>query len=493
MPKFRLVKDAPQTLDCDLLAVGVFKDAKGGPGAAEVAKALGMSLKDVFEAERMKGELGECAVLPTYGRLPAKKVAFVGLGDQRKVGTFQIRRAGAVLARKTGGVATVGSAVPAAVGGKKIDESVRAFTEGFLLGAYRFDRYKSAVRNGDKPKGVSDVLIAGVAKSAALDKAIARAEAIAGATTLARDLTNTPAGDKSPISLAEEAQRIGKASRMTVKVMDEKQLAAKGMNGILGVGRGSPKPPRLIEIIYKSPGAKKTVAIIGKGITFDSGGINLKTSGLDWMKMDMGGAAAVLGVMQAIGTLKPKVNVTGIICSAENMPGGNALHPGDVLTMYGGKTVEIGNTDAEGRLVMADGLALAEERKPDYILDIATLTGACMVALGPRCFGVLGNDAALTKALISSAERAGEIAWELPLIPDYRKLIDSDIADMKNIGGPYGGAITAGLFLKEFIGDTKWAHLDIAGPTKSESDEFEQPKGATGSGVRTLIEWLSSL
>ncbi|MGH2829310.1 MAG: leucyl aminopeptidase, partial [Actinomycetota bacterium] len=437
----------------------------------------------------IKGEVGDCALVPTYGRISAKKVAFIGFGEPKKSGAFEVRRAAAVLARRSTGAKTVGATLPSVNG--KADALTRAFTEGFLLGSYRFDRYKKPSDNGVR---TSDVLITGVAKSPAVDKAIAKAEAIATGTALARDLTNVPANDKSPISLANEAKAIAKSvPEMTVKVMDEKQLKAKGLAGILAVGQGSPKPPRLIEISYKSTGAKRSVAIIGKGITFDSGGINLKNQGLEWMKMDMGGAAAVLGTMKAIGAIKPKVNVTGIICSAENMPGGNAIHPGDVLKMYGGQTVEIGNTDAEGRLVMADGLALAAERNYDYILDIATLTGACMIALGPRCFGVLGNDKGLVRGLLDAAGTAGELAWELPVFDDYRKLIDSDIADMKNIGGPHGGAITAALFLREFVGKAKWAHLDIAGPTKSESDEFELPKGATGAGVRTLVEWLSSL
>jgi len=492
MPKFRLVKDSPEAIACDLLAVPVFTGAKPGPGAAEVATLLGTTLKDLFSAERITGAVGDCAVLSTVGHIAAKRVAFVGLGEKKKAGPFEVRRAGAVVARKTGGAKTIGTLIPAAVDGKAND-AARAFAEGFLLGSYKFDRYKKSSKNGTKPAPVSDVLIAGMAKTAGIEKALTAAQAVADGTSLARDLTNTPANDKSPVSLAQEARDIAKGTGMTVKVMDEKQLAAKGMNGILGVGRGSPKPPRLIEVTYKAAGAKKSIAIIGKGITFDSGGINLKTQGLDWMKMDMGGAAAVLGIMKAIASIKPKVNVTAIICSAENMPGGNALHPGDVLTMYSGTTVEIGNTDAEGRLVMADGLAYAAEKKYDYILDMATLTGACMVALGPRCFGVLGNDEGLVHGLLASSKRAGELAWELPLIDDYRKMIDSDIADLKNIGGAYGGAITAGLFLREFIGDHKWAHIDIAGPTKSESDEFEQPKGATGSGVRTVVEWLTSL
>ncbi|GAC1419436.1 MAG: leucyl aminopeptidase [Actinomycetota bacterium] len=490
LPKFRLVKEAPESMKCDLLALPIFTDNKSGPGAKEVAALLGTTLKDLLSAERVKGEVGDCLVLPTYGRIPAKKVAFVGLGKQGKASSFEIRRAGAVLARRTAGAKAIGALLPAAVQGV---QSLQAFAEGFLLGSYKFDRYKASSKNGSAPQAATDVLIAGVAKSAAVDKAIARAEVIAEATMLARDLANTPALDKSPSSLVDEAKRIAKGTSIAVKVFDEKQLAAKGMNGILGVGRGSPKESRMIEMVYKAPGAKKSIAIIGKGIIFDSGGMNLKLQGLDWMKMDMGGAASVLGVMQAVAALKPKVNVTGIICSAENMLGGNALHTGDVLTMYGGKTVEVANTDAEGRLVMADGLVYAAEKKPDYILDIATLTGACMVALGQRCFGILGSDPGLVRGLLAASERAGEQSWELPLIEDYRKLIDSDIADLKNIGGPYAGAITAGLFLREFVDGIKWAHLDVAGAMKGDSDEYEQSKGATGAGTRTLIEWVLSL
>jgi leucyl aminopeptidase len=363
--------------------------------------------------------------------------------------------------------------------------------EGYLLGAYRFDRYKA---NGQRSKTKTVSLVEGRGwNDKDAKRAIARASTIAESTALARDVTNTPAGDFTPESFAAEARRIAKSLPLTVKVLGEKELKAGGYGGILGVGQGSDKPSRLVEIRYRPQGARKHVALVGKGVTFDSGGINLKNDGLDWMKMDMGGGAAVLGAMAAIGKLKPKVAVTGLICTAENMPGGTALKPGDVITMKSGTTVEIGNTDAEGRLVMADGITHARDNKADVVVDIATLTGACMVALGDRAFGVMGNDQKSVDQILRAAEDSGERGWQLPLYDDYRKKLDSDIADIRNIGDRYGGAITAGLFLKEFAGDTPWVHIDIAGPVRSTVDEFDTPKGATGSGVRTLVRWIESL
>jgi leucyl aminopeptidase len=492
MPKFLLSQERPEKVSADLLAVPIYSDGNV-PGSEAVASALGVALKDLLDQSRCKGELGDVCLVPTYGRLGVKQVMFVGLGEKGKSRARDIRKAGATVARRVGTAKTIATTIPQAAKGGA-DELSEAFAEGFLLGSYRFDRYKDS-NNGDRPKGVDTVSILGAKgwDARKVTSGVSRAEVIAAATSLARDLTNIPAMDKSPESLAAEARRIGKAGGMTVKVLDEKQLEAGGYGGLIGVGRGSRKPPRLIEISYKPAGAKKHIALVGKGITFDSGGLDIKTQGMDWMKTDMAGAAAVLGTMQAISKLKPKgVAITGIVCTAENMPGGNALHPGDVLTMRGGKTVEVGNTDAEGRLVMSDGIVHAREKKADVIVDIATLTGACMVALGSKYFGVFSNDDKLGKDLTAAADRAGELAWVLPLAREYRKDIDSDIADLKNIGGRYAGAITAALFLAEFAGETSWAHLDIAGPARSESDDYEVPKGSTGAAVRTLVDWLTN-
>jgi leucyl aminopeptidase len=489
MPSFKIVRDKPARIDCDVLAVPVYKGGVAAQGGQEIERKLGTTFKELLDGARLKGEPGDALSVPTLGKLPAKRLLLVGLGEAG-AGLDAARKAGAVVARRTGSAVKVATTVPQAVKGKAPDVAA-AFVEGYLLAAYRFDRYKNG--NGQKPKTKEVRLVAGRGwEPRVVGRSVDRAGVVAEATGLARDLTNTPAGDFYPESFAQEARRVAKGLPLTVRVMTEKELRAGRYGGILGVGQGSAKPPRLIEIRYRPAGAKRHVALVGKGITFDSGGINLKNDGLDWMKMDMAGGAAVLGAMLAVGRLKPKVNVTALICSAENMPGGKALHPGDVITMKGGKTVEIGNTDAEGRLVMADGIVHARDLKADVVIDIATLTGACMIALGDKAFGVMGNDQPEVDAILNAAQDSGERAWQLPLYDDYRRKIDSDIADIRNIGDRYGGAITAGLFLKEFAGDTPWLHLDIAGPARSTVDEFDTPKGATGVGVRTLVRYIES-
>ena len=488
MPAFRTVRGKATAIECDVLAVAVFKGGSAAPGAAEAEKALGISFAELFESARLKGHPGDALAVPTLGKLAAKQVLVIGIGtkDEAKAGA---RKAGATVARRTAGSSNVATTIPQALG-RSASDAVGAFVEGYLLGAYRFDRYKA---NGQSSKTKNVTFAAGRGwNERDVARAIVRATVLADGTALARDVTNTPAGDFTPESFAQEARRLAKSSPLTVRVLGPKELKAGRYGGILGVGQGSDKPPRLVEIRYRPAGARRHVALVGKGVTFDSGGINLKTAELDWMKMDMGGGAAVLGAMLAVGKLKPKVAVTGLICTAENMPGGTALKPGDVIAMKGGKTVEIGNTDAEGRLVMADGITHAVENKADVVVDIATLTGACMIALGDRAFGVMGNDQASIDQILRAADEAGERGWQLPLIDEYRRKLDSDIADIRNIGDRYGGAITAGLFLKEFVGDTAWVHIDIAGPVRSTVDEFDTPKGATGAGVRTLVRWIES-
>jgi leucyl aminopeptidase len=278
---------------------------------------------------------------------------------------------------------------------------------------------------------------------------------------------------------------------LTCKVWTEAQLKARGFGGILGVGQGSVNPPRLIELAYRGAGRATPVALSGKGIAFDSGGLSIKdATGMETMKDDMGGAASILATMRAIATLKPKLNVIAAIPCAENMPSGSAQKPGDVIRHYGGTTSEVLNTDAEGRLVLADALAYLAEQEPELIVDTATLTGACVVALGTDIVGAFGNDDALARELVATGERVGEPIWQMPLYADYRSLIDSNVADIKNIGKRWGGAITAALFLKEFVADTPWVHLDIAGPAFSEQGNDLGPKGATGVPVRTLVRFL---
>ena len=498
MPTFSVSKSAAKAVKCDVLAVPVFEGLTLGPGAKAAQDALGTTVKELTEhvpvagkpSKQFTGELGDAILVQTLGKLPAKQVLFVGMGPEKEATAGTVRRAGAIAARRLGGGKTVATTIPQVAGDAA--SAVRAFVEGFLLASYRYLRYRS--EQNSRPNRVeSVVLLPGKGwEPRAIKNAMDHAAAVAEGTNLARDLTNTPAGDKSPESLAQEARKIAR-NGLKVKVLNEKELAAKGFGGILGVGRGSPKPPRLIELRYEPPGAKRTIAFVGKGITFDSGGLNLKPtdSGIDWMKMDMGGAGAVLGAMHAIAKLKPKVAVHAYVATSENMPDGNALHPGDVITQYGGKTVEIGNTDAEGRLVMADAIVYARERGADVVLDIATLTGAMMIALGHYMFGVIGEPRSEVQKVLDAAERAGEPAWELPLNREYLHVMKSDIADLRNVASKNlgGGAITAALFLKEFAGDTPWVHIDIAGPAKSDEDHYENPKWATGSGVRTLVEY----
>jgi leucyl aminopeptidase len=326
---------------------------------------------------------------------------------------------------------------------------------------------------------------------AALDAGAQRGLVTAEAVCLARELANTPPAHLNARDIAEQAVEIGKATGLEVTVYDEHALAELGCGGLLGVNKGSVEPPRLVKLVYTPRGAPRGhVALVGKGVMYDSGGISLKPSDGMHVMMDMTGAAVVLATMGALKALKPKVKVTGWMCCTDNMPSGSAMKLGDVLTIRNGKTVEIHNTDAEGRLVLADGLSLAVEETPDAIVDIATLTGAAMGALGPKYAAVMGNDQPWVDQVLAAGGRADERLWQLPLPAEYRKLLDSNVADLRNIGGPYGGALTAGLFLKEFVGSTPWAHLDIAGPMNSDNDEGWLTKGATAYGVRTFIELL---
>jgi leucyl aminopeptidase len=490
MLKVTLGKSDATGVKADLLAVPVFADRVLGPGAEQAVAALDTPLDPLLEARGFTGKAGEVVVLPTLGRLPATTLVLVGLGDRDKVDAEVLRRAAAVTVRQAGGarkaVTTLAQALPA-----HPVSSVRAVTEGAYLAAYRFDKYK-AKSNGSAPKGrlQSLVVAAGDGKKADLTAAVAAGEARAAATNLARDLSNEPANNLHPADLAEAARKLA-GKHVTVNVKDEKALAREGFGGILGVGQGADNPPRLVELTYRPERARSRVVLVGKGITFDSGGLSLKPAdSMTGMKTDMSGAAVIIGVMSALADLGVEVAVTGYLASAENMPSGHAIRPGDVLTMKNGKTVEVLNTDAEGRLVMADALALAAAAEPDAIVDVATLTGACMVALGLRYAGLMSNDDALAAELLDAAGDAGEPAWRLPLPDEYHKEVESDIADLKNVGQRWGGALTAGLFLEEFVGDRPWAHLDIAGPSRSEAEDAYIPKGSTGATVRTLLSWL---
>ena len=413
--------------------------------------------------------------------------AVAGLGNAGELDTNALRRIGVAIGRGLRKHALV--AIPLLEDlPETIDaaDAAQAIAEGVVLGAYGFDKYKSE----PKPAALRRVVLVG-SRARVWAPAAQRGVGIADAVCWARDLVNEPGGTLTPPELAKVAAAKARGAGLTVRVHAEAAIERMRLGGLLGVNRGSTIPPRLVEIIYEPAGRPTgTLALVGKGITFDSGGLSLKTGpGMMTMKCDMSGAAAVFGAMVALPLVKPTARVHAWVPITDNMPSGDATRPGDVLRIRNGKTVEVLNTDAEGRLVLADALTLASERKPDAIVDLATLTGACMVALGSSIAGLMGNNEAWTASVRAAADRVGERVWPLPLPGDYKKQLDSPVADMKNIGGAYAGALTAGLFLQEFVGPgIAWTHLDIAGPAFLDAEEGDQPRGGTGFGVRLLVE-----
>ena len=454
-----------------------------GAGATELETYLGVSPAEVIACSELTGRAGEIAQsVIKLGDYPCV-VLFLGVGD---ASAAALRRAGAALVRRLpAGRTALSTAVLDAP-----DESVQAFTEGLLLGSYQF-----AMKSGGPPAEPAEVrlLLAGRDGRA---EAVRRASLIAGAVALARDLTNTPSMIKSPGWLADEAVRVADQHGLSSRVWTEAELASGGFGGLLGVGSGSARPPRLIELSYQPAQASRHVVLIGKGITFDSGGLSLKPNdNMKMMKTDMAGGAAVIAAMSALASLGVQARVTGLVAAAENMPSGTALRVGDVIKHYGGRTVEVLNTDAEGRLVLADALAYADaELAPDVMVDVATLTGAARVALGSVMAALYATDDGLASALLDSGAASGDRLWRMPLADDYRDALESPVADLANVArsGSRAGSIDAALFLREFTGGRAWAHLDIAGAARSTSDDGENTKGATGFGTRLLLRWLAA-
>ena len=412
----------------------------------------------------------------------------VGVGDAPTPG--DLRDAAAAFVRAAGRHSVLACDLVDA--GSSTQADAGAVTEGLMLASYR---YPGITAKPSMSSSIESVTLFGSASSRPLEAGVRHGSVTARAAVLARDLANTPPAHLNARDLEVIALRLGREHGFGVEVFDEDALAEMGCGGLLGVNRGSEEPPRLLKLTYSPRSPRGHVALVGKGVMYDSGGISLKPSDAFHvvMKMDMSGAAAVLSTMTALRDLRCRTAVTGYLVCTDNMPSGSALKLGDVLTMRNGKTVEIHNTDAEGRLILADGLSLAVEEAPDAIIDIATLTGAAMAALGPDVAAVLGSDQGLVDRLRNAADSTGEPIWQMPLESDrYRKLLDSNVADMRNIGGPYGGCITAAIFLSEFTGDVPWAHLDIAGPMKVDGDEAWRSKGATGFGTRLLIDTVLS-
>lgn len=494
MTTLSLSTSSAATLRADAIVIGL---AKGGDGPSVVAggeaveTAFGGALDSVLTALGATGAEGEITRVPAAagaGSLKAPVVIALGLGAEPEdgFGTDQLRKAGGNTARAAAGLKKAAVAIAL-----RDAASVGAFAQGAVLGAYTFDAYRENSLEGRKPAVKDIVLVGAKARDKAVKAAFENALVIAESVNKARDLVNTPPNDLNPKTFAAIAVDLGKNFGFKVEVTDEKALAKGAYGGILGVGQGSATPPRLVRLGYTHPKAKRTIALVGKGITYDSGGISLKPAGAnETMKMDMAGAAAVLGAVTAIARIGLQVNVTGWLALAENMPSGSATRPGDVLRMYGGRTVEVLNTDAEGRLVLADAITRACEENPEKIIDVATLTGAMMVALGNKTYGIIANDDDFRSAVHDAAERTGEPSWPMPTPVELRRTMDSTIADIKNIGERMGGGLSAGVFLREFVAEgVAWAHLDIAGPAYNEGEvSGYTAKGGTGVAVRTLVQ-----
>jgi leucyl aminopeptidase len=484
---------SPHLVDADALVVAVRKGAAGpepGPGSADVDEAMDGMLGATLAALGATGDTGEVTRIAGGGQIAAPLLAAVGIGpagDGDAVDPEALRRAAGAAVRavagQRGGHGSKERRIALALPARDPAET-EAVALGALLGGYTFGRYRS------EPAARAAVTLVTSGGHAA--QAVRRAEVLADAVTLVRDLVNTGPSDLVPATFAAKAAEIAAARGIAVTVLDEQALADGGYGGILGVGQGSVHPPRLVRLEYAPAGASRVLVLAGKGITFDSGGLSLKPGkAMEAMKSDMGGAAAVLGAIQAAAALELPVRVIGYLPLAENMPSGTAQRPSDVLTIYGGTTVEVLNTDAEGRLVLADTLARSGADSPDLLVDVATLTGAQVVALGPRVAAVMSNDDAVRDAVVSAATRAGEAMWPMPLPEELRKGLESPVADLANVAPDRSGSmLVAGLFLREFVPlGVRWAHLDIAGPAFNDGPAYGYtPKGGTGAATRTLVQ-----
>ena len=451
--------------ECDVLVVNKFE---------ELNTISDLANKYAVEEDKFEGKFGDTYVLPTYGQEKHRKVIVIGFGKKEEFNPNKLREAVAKSVKKA--MSIEAKTIAFKLDGVEFDYSEQ-FTMGAKIADYKFDKYKSEKKNNKV-----DVIYV-----EACEQKVRKAEKIADAMAFTRNLANEPAQFATPTELASIACDLG----LETKIYDKEDCEKMGMGAFLAVGRGSSQEPKFIHMKYTCENPKKKIALIGKGITFDSGGLDIKpASSMLTMKDDMSGSACVLGVMSIIKELAPQVEVHGIIAACENMPGCSAYKPGDILTAKNGKTIEVDNTDAEGRLTLADALCYACELGVDEVIDIATLTGACMVALGSQAAGIMGNNSEMVKTLIETAQRNGERYWELPLWEEYAESLKSDVADMKNTGSRWGGAQTAGVFLQKFVKDVKWAHIDIAGVAFLEKPHKELGKGASGAGVRTLVNYI---
>lgn len=479
-------------LEVDALVVNLF-DGVSQPGGATgvVDKALDGAIVQLIEAGEIKGKLGELTLIHTLGKIPARRVLVAGLGKKEELTLDRICRIAAETCRflRGKGVKRVATIVHGAgAGGIEPGKAAQAITEGGLLGLYTFRRH---ITKKPEVGEIEELLIIerDEGKLQELEEGLARGKTMAEAANFARDMINEPANFMAPGDMAKIAREMAKESGVECKILDKDQMKELGMGALLGVARGSEQKPKFIILQYRGDSSsEKTLGLIGKGLTFDSGGISIKPSeGMSDMKGDMAGGATIIAAMRGIADLKVKINVTGLIPATENLPSGKALKPGDVLKAMNGKTIEVANTDAEGRLILADALSYARKQGLSPLIDVATLTGACHIALGDFATGAFTNNQELLNKVIDAGSEVSERLWQMPMYEEYKEQNKSEVADIKNTGGRYGGAITAAQFLSEFAEDTPWVHLDIAGTSSTDKERGYLVKGATGVGVRTLV------
>lgn len=480
----------------DVIVISLFENVKKiSSELNSLDKASGGTISNLLQNKDFTGKLNETMMVPIYKKIVPKRILLVGLGKSTELSLDKIRQAAGTAARIIQGKKFKNPSMllyKTEYKGISIEDATRSVVEGVLLSLYNFTMYKT-LKKEDKATINNFTLIVQKNDVLAKVKSVARnTQTVAEAVCFTRDMVNMSGSDATPTFLANKAKEIAKKTGVKCRILSLPDMKKLGMGGILNVSKGSSQPPKFIILEYNTRKKNNdTIVLIGKGVTFDSGGISLKPGkGMDLMKADMAGAAAVLGAFKAISNLKPATHLVGLVPCAENMPSGTALKPGDIIKCMSGKTVEILNTDAEGRLILADAISYAKRYKPDAVIDIATLTGACVAALGTFASGMLGNNDKLKDRVKQAAERCHERVWEMPLWKEYYDLIKSDIADIKNTGGRYAGTITAACFLGEFVEDFPWVHLDIAGTFLVEKDTPYIRKGATGVGVRLLTQLI---
>ena len=486
-------------IDTPALVVNLFKGVTQPEGATgAVDQALDGVISQLIQEGEIKGNQGVVSMIHTLGKINPARVLVVGLGPADKFDAQVVRQVSADVVRylRQRSIKQAATIAHGAGGGLDPRASGRAIAEGTLLGLYRFGSYRS---NGEEDRTEFEALTIVERDSdhaAAIEAGVADGRVTAEGAMLARDMVNEPANAMTPTHMADVARRVAEAQGLSLTVLEASDMGEMGMGALLGVAQGSDQPPKLIVLRYEGdPGnTSNNLGLVGKGITFDTGGISLKQAGgMEAMKGDMAGGASVIAAMQIISEVKPKINVTGIVAATENMPGGSAQRPGDVVRAMNGKTIEVINTDAEGRLVLADALCYARDQGLNRLVDIATLTGAMVTTLGKACTGIMGNNQELLDQVTAAGQETGEKYWQLPMFDEYKDLIKSDVADMKNSGGRQAGSISAAFLLAEFVGNTPWVHLDIAGTSTAERTKGYQIKGATGVPARTLAQLACKL